>query len=91
MTGMGSQEERSVGAGRGGALFRPLCSLARVAKTRPTPTPSFVSRDERWILFVTEGQDQAPDVYYPRDPEHVPASQHLSFLISKIGLIFPAS
>lgn len=57
----------------------------------PTPTPSFVSRDERWILFVTEGQDQAPDVYYPRDPEHVPASQHLSFLISKIGLIFPAS
>lgn len=33
---------------------------ARVAKT-PTPTPSIVSRDERWILFVTEGPDQDLD------------------------------
>lgn len=59
---------------------------------RPThPTPSIVSRDERWILFVTDGQYQTPDIYSPRDPEHMPASQHLSFLISKMGLIFPAS
>ena len=67
------------------------CAHSPESRRPSHPTPSIVSRDERWIFFVTEGQDQALDIYSPRDPEHMPASQHLSFLISKMGLIFPAS